>query len=430
MSRSVRSLVGGATTLGLATLTIALGAGAANAQVTLVVANGSSPPSCAANATYNTISAAVAAASSGDTIAVCAGTYPETVQVNTPGLIIDGNQAGTNPVLTPPSQASESIVASTSGGFLLSSSADQTTISGFAILDAGTTGSGNDGVQAFSGSSGLTLIDNVIKGNNNGINLQNPDGTMPATIQDNVFARNDQGGNFLTNPGTGTGVFISSGPANNTLITGNAFSYDSQTAINFAGDASNLSTGLVVDGNTSTNDSTFVVATNSVNALIEGNTIKTGANAPGGVYGTGILDYGANTALRIDNNKVSVTTGLTDAVIQTGIKVAAFSGTSSVGTTVTGNKVAGYEYGVRVYSGSTSADISGNNILHAGTAGIDVAAGTSGNLFIRNTISSSPSPAADCQDASTGNLTAGTANTWLHNDGENSNSTPAAICPV
>jgi len=45
-----------------------------------------SPPgtSCA-NAGYVTISAAVAAASPGDTIKVCPGTYPEQVMINNPG---------------------------------------------------------------------------------------------------------------------------------------------------------------------------------------------------------------------------------------------------------------------------------------------------------------------------------------------------------
>jgi hypothetical protein len=44
-------------------------------------------------------------------------------------------------------------------------------------------------------------------------------------------------------------------------------------AINFAGDTGNPSTGLVVAGNISTNDAAFLVAINSVNALIEKNTI-------------------------------------------------------------------------------------------------------------------------------------------------------------
>ncbi|HEY1919589.1 MAG TPA: hypothetical protein VGH27_28805 [Streptosporangiaceae bacterium] len=405
--------------------TAALGVGQASAQATLVVANGTSPHACAVNASYNTISAAVGAAASGDTIQVCAGTYPETVQVNTPDLTFDGNQAGSDPVGRPPARPSESIVASTGGGFILSGSANDTTISGFAIVDAGTTGSNDDGVEAFQGSSGLTLTDNVIKGNNNGINLQNPDGSMPASIEDNLFAQNDQGGNYLNNPQTGTGVFISNGPADNTLIEGNAFSLDSQTAINFAGDSGNPSTGLVVAGNTSTNDSTFVVATNSTNALIEDNTIRTSSKAPGG-YGTGVLDFGSNTGLRIDDNKLTVTGGAAGSDGQAAIAMANYAGNSS-DTTVTGNKVTGWAYGIYVTTGYTSVDASANTITHAAEGGIYFSSGTSGNVIVRNTISSSD---PDCQDASTGNLTAGTANTWLNDKGADGNSAPAGICPA
>lgn len=403
---------------------IALGAGTARAATTLTVANGTSPASCAAGASYNTITAAVAAASSGDTIKVCAGTYPETVNVSTSGLTFSGAKAGDDPVGALPKQKNESIVASTSGGFILSSSANDTTINGFAIVDAGTTGSNDDGVEAFAGSSGLTLKDCVIKGNNNGINLQNPDGSMPALIQNNAFIQNDQGGNYQNNPQTGTGVFISNGPADNTSIRGNGFSDDSQTAINFAGDSSNPSTGLVVSGNKSTNDSTFVVATNSTNALIENNVITTSAAAPGG-YGTGILDFGGNTALRIDNNKLTVT-GTTGASGQAAIGVANYSG-ASVATTVTSNTVTGWDYGVYVTSGYTSLDVSANTISAAGEGGIYVSSGSSGNLLIRNTVSGST---PDCQDASTGNLTSGTGNTWLNDIGKDANSSPAGICPA
>lgn len=417
-------LTTGIAILGGMVLATALDAGVAHAQTTLVVANGTSPHSCAANAGYNTISAAVAAASTGDTIRVCSGTYPETVQVTAPGLTFDGNQAGVDPVTGLPAHSSESIVASTGGGFILSPGANDTTISGFAIVDAGTTGSNDDGVEAFQGSSGLTLTDNVIKGNNNGINLQNPDGSMPAYIEDNVFAQNDQGGDYLSNPQTGTGVFISNGPADNTLIAGNAFSLDSQTAINFAGASNNPSTGLVVAGNKSTNDSTFVVATNSTNALIEDNTMSTGAKAPGG-YGTGILDFGGNIGLRIDDNKLTVSGGSAGASGQSAIGIASYAGNSS-GTTVTGNKAMGWDYGVSVSSGYTSVDVSANTITHAAEGGIAFASGTSGNVIVRNTISSSE---PDCQDASTGYLTAGTANTWLNNKGEDGNSSPAGICP-
>jgi pectin methylesterase-like acyl-CoA thioesterase len=52
---------------------------------------------CSPNAGYNTIQAAVNAALAGDTIMVCAGTYPENVSIPTASLALKGAQAG-NPV--------------------------------------------------------------------------------------------------------------------------------------------------------------------------------------------------------------------------------------------------------------------------------------------------------------------------------------------
>ena len=65
--------------------------GAASASATLVV--GQSPSSCPRPA-YATISAAVAAASSGDTIMVCAGSYSESVDDQGKNLTFLGAKAG------------------------------------------------------------------------------------------------------------------------------------------------------------------------------------------------------------------------------------------------------------------------------------------------------------------------------------------------
>jgi len=397
----------------------------AYAQAVLTVGNGTSG-SCTGQ--YSTISQAVAAAASGDTIDVCPGTYAETVDVSIADLTFDGAQTGDNPVTTSPPSADQSVVASEDGGFVLSSAADDTAINGFTIEDAGISGSNDDGIEAFQGSTGLTVEDNIIQGNNNGMNMQNPDGSSPAYIEDNVFASNDQGGNYLTNPGTGTGVFISNGPADNTLISANSFSFDSQTAINFAGSSSNYSTGLVVSDNKSTNDSTFLVATNSTNALVDGNIITSSVSAPGG-FGDAILDFGSNTGLRISNNTITAT-GASSTNQQAGVRISTYSGTPSDSTTVSSNKVKGYYFGVYVESGYTSTYITSNKIKKSVEAGIYLGSGTSGNVITHNKVAGSPSPAVDCQDQSTGNLSDGTANTWSSDIGKNGNSSPAGICTV
>jgi hypothetical protein len=381
---------------------------------TLIVGN---PVHCA-GAQYTTISAAVAAATSGDTIKVCAGVYGEHVEISTPNLTLEGVAAGKTAVGR---SGAASTISNAAGDITIAPSADNTTIDGFTIENSVTDNA--DGINDFGGSSGLTLVNNIIKLNAIGVNLQNPDGTQPALIQDNAFLNNTAGGDPATDAGTGTAIFISNGPANNTTIVGNKFNNDSQTAINFAGSSSQPSVGLLVEDNTSLNDSTFVVATNSTGAVIDGNQINTtSSKVPGGEgHGTGILDFGGNTALRITNNRV---TGA-GASTSSGISVSNFSGANSEYTDVISNIVSGYATGIKVVSGNTSAYVYGNRVRGSSTDGIVVQSGTSGVVITKNTVTAS-APFA-CEDDSTGHGTAGTANTWTKNTGTSASS-PAKIC--
>jgi hypothetical protein len=394
-------------------------AGASPAPTVLIVGG-----SRTCTGTYPTISAANAAAVAGDTIKVCAGTYDETVTVTTPDLTFVGARAGKKATARVAGATNnESIIDNVNGDFVLTSSADDTTINGFTIEGAGSPAINQDGVSAFAGSSGLTLTDNVIVDNGNGVNLQNPNAADPATISRNYIVNNNDEGNVGNNGQTGTGVFISNGPADNTTITKNIFGQDSQTAINFAGTSGTPSSGLVVSSNSSINDSTFVVATNSTNALIENNKVTVNTSAVPGGNGTAILDFGSNNGLRIIKNTMSSTVDVSSA-----ISLAAYTGTASGDTTVIDNTVKGWNYGVHVASGYNSAFVSSSKISGNGIDGIDVTSGTSGNVLSRNRVSGDAAPAADCADGSTGNLTAGTANTWTKDVGSDGNSTPAGIC--
>lgn len=379
---------------------------------TLVVGNAGAT-NCP-NAMYSTIQSAVDTASSGDTIQVCPGTYPESVSISTPDLTLLGAQSGVDARARTASNAS--IVTSYNGPFTLTASADGTTINGF-VLQGGASG---NGVSAFQGSSGLTLVDNVIKLSLNGINLQNPDGSQPALIQNNLFQNNNAGG--VSNSQSGTGVFISNGPADNTSINANAFQLDSETAINFAGDASNPSTGLAVTGNKSTNDSTFVVATNSTGAVIQDNTVTTSASAPGG-HGTGILDFGANTALKIANNTITATGTTTSS----GVSVSNYA-PNSLYTDVLNNSINGYYNDIKVVSGNTTAYVSGNKVGKAQNDGIIVQPNVSGVTVTHNMIATVT--AYSCEDQTTGNRTAGTANNYSRNTHSSTSkpSSPAGIC--
>lgn len=284
---------------------------------------------------------------------------------------------------------------------------------------------GADGVEAFQGSSGLSLVNNIIRDNLEGINFQNPDRNQPALIQHNNFINNNNG----TTAEGGTGVFISNGPANSTSILQNRFTGHRQTAINFAGDPSNSnhSVGLVVDGNRSINDATFVVAINSDNAVIDSNNVT----FSGSTNGTAILDYGSNNDLRIMYNTISGG----NKANTSGIKLADFSGAPSVGTTVTGNKVSGRNWGIRVTIpsgpiGYTSALINGNTVKGSAAIGIWVQTGSSGNAITHNTVTGTTSGGFACEDDTTGPLTAGTANHWSRDSGGTTPSSPQGICSI
>lgn len=395
-----------------------LPANVAGAAPTLLIVGSS--PGCVG--TYSTISDAVAAAVSGDTIQVCAGTYDETVNVTVSGLTFEGaqsGQAGSAARASKPTK--ESVVSDVNGDFILGSAADNTVIDGFTLEGAGSPTVNQDAIEAFAGSSGLDVADNVIMDNGNGINLQNPDGTEPGTISHNYIFNNNSEGDPGTNGYTGTGVFISNGPADDTSISNNVFGDDSQTAVNFAGGGS-PSVGLVVANNTSINDATFVVAVNSSNATIEGNKVTVDGAVPGG-NGTGILDFGGNTGLHVVNNVMS-----SNADISAAIALTTYAGSASVGTTVTGNKVKGWNEGAYVAPGYTTALVSTNRIKDNGAFGIEVDTGTSGNVISQNKISKESGAAADCTDLSTGYLTDGTGNTWLKNVGKDHDSAPSGIC--
>ena len=383
---------------------------ASAAPTTLIVDDNSK----CSGATFTTISAAVAAASAGDTIQVCAGIYPETVSVDK-SLTFRGAMAGKDGRKNRNKLAKESIVVDVNGDFIIAGGVDGVTIDGFTLRGAGNDSVNADAIEAFQGGSGLSVVNNVIRDNLLGINMQNPDGAMPAEISRNAFIDNSLG---MSDQG-GTAVFISNGPANNTTIENNKFTGHRETAINFAGDGSRPSTGLVVADNASAGDATFVVAINSDGALIDGNTIT----YAGTDNGSAILDFGSNTNLRISHNSIDGGS----ATGTSGIRLSAFSGVASVATTVVGNTVSDRYNGIRASDGYTNLFVSDNTVSGSSNVGILMQDST-GNTFSRNTVRTST--VHDCADDSTGSRTSGTANTWRHNTGQSGNSTPNGICPM
>jgi hypothetical protein len=166
-------------------------------------------------ATFTSINAAVAVATAGDTIKVCAGTYNEVVQVNKT-LTILGAQATVDARTRTAPITSESVVGSGNGAFQIL--ADNVVIDGFTIQ--GVTNDPNQppftGLVAgiwtnpgFSGTSGGHQIrNNIIQNNIIGIELDNV-GTLQTKVERNLIQNNNASG-----PDGGTGIDTNFGLSN------------------------------------------------------------------------------------------------------------------------------------------------------------------------------------------------------------------------
>jgi nitrous oxidase accessory protein NosD len=211
----------------LAVLTLALTAGLfllinlrASAASTLVVDDdGANCP----DAAYTSIQAAVTAASAGDAIQVCAGTYNELVNVNKQ-LTLLGAQAGVDgrALARTGLPATEAVVQGNAGTTSFYVTANDVVIDGFTVQGATNTNQFGAGIVLGAGTSGAHVVNNIIQNNLVGIFLANAAGGNPALIQHNLIRNNTQPG-----PAGGHGIyadqFTSGGAVVNVSIDGNTF---------------------------------------------------------------------------------------------------------------------------------------------------------------------------------------------------------------
>ncbi|MBK8267069.1 MAG: right-handed parallel beta-helix repeat-containing protein [Planctomycetes bacterium] len=142
-----------------------------------------------ANATYSTITAAIAAAANGDTVEVCAGTYNEDVEINKSITLISRDGAAATIISGPiggTGAITVRIIASdvTVAGFTITRDGNNTTDWNNASLN-----SPGVAVQGLS-ITGLILRDNIITGNRSGIDINN---SGSHTIRNNQIIFNHTG---------------------------------------------------------------------------------------------------------------------------------------------------------------------------------------------------------------------------------------------
>jgi len=407
----------------------AVGAGTASAADPAAVAAppvgatvvGTASATCA-NPTVATINAAITAATAGDTIYVCPGTYPESVKV-TKKLTLLGAQHGVTATSGRTDTTQETIITAPFGG---GDDIDYVgnvngTVDGFTLTGNGNTVPGrNIGIFASQAGSSYTFANNVVTGTTQGIIVGSTAGSTTMT-GNRITGSITEAGTEATNGIDFNGIFAAgvatpAGFSNNVTIDNNVFGGNGAD-INTGGGG----TGLVVTNNTSVDSENFLTLFNTKNAKVSNNkTSATPANAAKGF--TSFYISGGNDGATVSNNQVS------GGGSATGIGLNGQFYTPSTNTTVTGNTITNRSDGVRV---STSAKLTAgttisNNVVTGSSAnGLRFDADSSTGVAVTGNTATG-SVTTDCLDSTKGTGTAGTANTWTNDRGITSN--PAGLC--
>ena len=330
-------------------------------------------------ADFTTISAAIAAASPGDTIIVAAGLYNEHVDINVASLTLLGAQSGVDARTRPFIAINESIITLAAPAFgtgIVNLSAPNIIFDGFTVQGTGPIVNATGGI--FAGDpgnflpntttidvTGMQIINNIIQNNASGILIASIEGPPKAPnylVQFNFFQNNSG------NPGSGNGqgVFFnnSAGTAmTNVIVTENLFNgLETSSAVNL----SNITTGIISANVMNQDNSISIFGTTDVS--ITGN-VTTGA--------TGITpDFPANTASGIfvgfGNTNTIISSNLIFNATNNGISI--FNGNSNI--TITDNCIVGNTAsGITLNNGGGPANsniIINNNNIRLNTIGLNL----------------------------------------------------------
>ncbi len=379
---------------------------AAQAAVLVVDDNGAQ----CSNATFTTIQAAINAASPGDQIRVCAGTYNETVTVNKANLQLVG------PVIAPrgaacrqagaPDPTRQAIIQSAGGSGSVRLLENRIRFSGFTVQN----NTSSYGIVTSAAHSGHQVLQNVIQNNVIGLYF-NASGTNLSEAEQNCIRQNNEPGSA-----SGSGIYSDAGLKRADIET-NTFSGNENSGVLLDAPAAGGVDNVRVVTNTSLADRAFAFIFKSNNANVGSNNIQDNTSAPGIFFGD------SNTNLRITSNIID--RGFL------GVRGNAFGLSPSTNVTMTSNIIrnstsGAVGHGISVAPNSlTNSAIRGNIALDNAGDGIRIDAGGNGG----NTITSNAARGndmLDCRDSTTGTGTDGTANTWTGNAGPNA--APPGIC--
>jgi hypothetical protein len=427
-------------------------AGGANAlaiiihvQTVWTVSKSSSVSACVypSATTCNNITSAVGAASSGDAIIVGPGTYNESVTITTPALSLLGAQAGNDARVGRHDPTKESIVNATGQGnpaFVVN--ANYVVIDGFTVTGGTLPGSPTHlpgGIFVGSVAGGYywaQFLNNIIEKNGPGVYLYGAPSSPPpapcpsALIEHNLFSDN----NYGTGTWNGFGI-VTQGGVLPPLITENAFTANKMTAMIFLG-----SVNVTVTNNTSESDGAFVLFAGTNQCLFSHNQGKNFGRegvlpvvvSSHTIYADAAVDIGpANSSLVISDNvlergEAPISNGI---AFTTAFAATPYGTTPNVNVNVKNNSIEGFPGNGIVAEEQTGGTvygswIVGNEVWNNGADGILIDANNLNIWFFDNKAEGNHT--LDCNDASTGSGTLGTADSWFNNIGNLS--FPTGLC--
>lgn len=240
-----------------------------------------------------TINGAVALATAGDTIQVCAGTYAELVVVNK-ALTLQGIQHGQNPATR---SGDESVVTGNAGSTSFFVTADDVRIDGFTVRDQTNVNQFGAGIVLGAGTSHASILDNRITHNVVGLFLANDGASGQTLIWRNYFLDNDNPG-AASGHGIYTDQFVAGGTLTNVLIERNLFQDHAGQGIGFSSSAAAPATNVTISHNSFSGNGRGLYAFNLTSSTIERNLFI-------GSTGAGTADlriFEGSSDLTIDHN--------------------------------------------------------------------------------------------------------------------------------
>jgi parallel beta-helix repeat protein len=347
------------------------------------------PLQVCADATYTTIQAAIDAAASGDTIDVCAGTFPEQLVIGKSLTLVGAGRGKTTIAAPSPLGGTQDIVTIAGSGVRVD-------LSGFTITGPGPTGDCSgllSGVFVRDGAS-ATIHGNEI-----------------TAIRENPLDSCQKGAGIRV----GRAALSTSGSAS---ISGNTITDYQKTGIVVDGAGSNATISNNTIGGVGSTDQLAqngIQISRNASASVSGNDIS-GNSYSKSPESTGILLYGDLGDVTVSGNTVHGN--------DVNISLSTVNAKGKV--TVDGNTISAGSRGIAL-DGTTGTLIRDNTVSGADRIGLWAGSDTTGNTFDGNQASgASGAGAFDCRDESQGDQSAGTKNSWTGNTG--AVASPDGIC--